>query len=597
METARTRFTRPLDKGMILSQSSQTIPDGAFLDLNNFHSSLRGIRRRPGFLEFAGGAALPYKPIDIITVWTTSGIQKSVVLTEKTLFFASVSGGYTEIPWGGASIADTIASSGGISYVLTQTGATFLTDDIRVGDLIRTSMGEGSIVEIIDDENLVIEGLLETGALIDYTLQRAFGQGYEPRPHGIVFEGFLLIVDGVRPIMALDIVGETIDYWIDDPVKNPAGTTYFSPAVIGVFLDRIWVGYTYDDVDGIQRQRIRWSALADPRNFGISTNYLDLPYSSGALLRILPQGNSLILYFQDRIYRGTQTNYPTLPLRFDVLESGGVGLGGTYGVCSYVGGHFFIGNDDIYFLNSNEIQRISVAITRLLFQDVNLLFNVYATVDLVSGAIVFGIPDASGLIPRLWYFDFKSQSWSYSEITVSMVANPLVNQQLTWDDLGGTWDGLSSAYETWNSMRADDPRRFLYISRGNVLERASLSGALDTSASPIRATFTTKDHDFEEPDQLKACVRFGIKICSEEARTEPIIFTVRTSVNRGLRWKAVGQLVIRPDYDEGYVNFRNISSTIRVELTTESPVDSYTITEYALRVRISGEELDVSTQT
>jgi hypothetical protein len=95
----------------------------------------------------------------------------------------------------------------------------------------------------------------------------------------------------------------------------------------------------------------------------------------------------------------------------------------------------------------------------------------------------------------------------------------------------------------------------------------------------------------------KTITRFSIKIHEDTERLVPVQMTLRGSVNMGRAYVNLGVLVIPVGYDEGYVNFRLSGSTLRFELSTTTENDTYTIIEYALRVRGLGEELNARLQT
>jgi len=595
-QSAQSIAVRPLDKGMILDKASQTLEDGAFVRLQDFLASTEGPTRRPGYVRFAGEETTPYNATDFVTAWKPDGSQQSILITTKSLFKINPATGFTEVLWGDSGTGASILPDAATTFIFEDTAVDFTAIDIMVGDIIRiTGTGEeAEITEILGATQLVVQGNLTLGTGLDYTYQRGFGPGLSAVVDWIIHEGYLLLVDGKRSIMAYDLATETIDYWIDDPGKYPAGATKLVAGCIASFQDRVWVGYIEDDVDGIQRQRIRWSALADSRNFSITTNYLDLPYVNGALRRLIPQNVSLVAYFDDGVYRGTQTNYPLLPVRFDPVETGGVGLVGMKAVNAYLGGHFFIGQDDIYFLSLEGASRIGTPIAKDSLRKCEHPDRCYVAIDPWNYSIVFGVPGNEVYMENLWRYNYKAQAWSYDKIQTYMIANPVVNASLDWDDLSGTtWDDLHLAFPTWDSINLDDPRKFLYIEYGGRIWKATVDGATDFGATPIVAELISKDHDLNAPDAIKTVVRLAVKIESEETLAGNLDFTVAVSTNRGRVWKTVGTLHIRAGYDEGYVNFRATGSTFRFRLQTSSAVTSYSITEYTMRVRVSGEELDV----
>lgn len=579
---------RPLDKGMIRDRPSQVIPDGAFTELRNFIGNQEGPHRRPGFTLIGGGEQCPYNILDQVTVWSTTGSQISILITEKTLWKLGLSGIIEVVMT--TENTGTVAVAG---LTVTGTGTTWLSSDILPGDLLRIGTEEALVATVDSDTQITLEAATitdDTG--LSYSIVATHSPGLIPIPDSVVYANNLIIADGKRPLISYDVDTDTIDYWIS---TYPSTGEFISCAVTG-FNDRIFVGYLDDATDGIVRQRIRWSNLADKHDFSTVTNYLDLPYVSGELQKLVPLGQVLIAYFTDGVFVGTPTNYPTLPVQFDMSETGGVGLVGKKAVCSYLGGHFWVGQDDIYMTTSGGTERIGSPITKLSVRACQYPELIYTTGDPANFTMCFGMPEDQDFISQIWRYDYRCGAWSHDEIDATMIANPMMQLTLAWDDLPGTMDEIDTVYPTWDSMNADDPRRYLYRALNGYIYKLSLDGDAD-AGTPIEAELITKDHDFNELDGLKTFVRFGIKIESNVIISSNIVFNAYVSINRGRVWKSVGQLTIRAGYDEGYVNFRAIGSTCRFRLVTQSAVESYYISEYTMRVRLSGGELDVSTQT
>lgn len=593
--SAQNIYARPVNKGMILDQPPQAIPDGSFVLLRNFLPNKEGPRRRPPYQVFAGGASCPYKILDYTTVWDTSGSQINILITEKTLWKVSPSG-LTEVPW-------VVSSAGTIdvtSLSVTGTATTWLTDDIRPGDLLRVGTSEGIIATIDSDTAITLESsTIADGTGLSYEVLATFSPGEIEIPDWYVYANTLLIADGKRPLIAYDIESDTVDYWIDDPGKYPSTGEFIACSVCG-FIDRVWAGYTIDDTDGTQRQRVRWSALADKRDFSISTNYLDLPYVNGGLQRLLPMGDRLMAYFDDAVFMGTQTNYPLLPVQFDKMETGGIGLVGKKAITSFLGGHFWVGQDDMYLVSPEGAKRIGSTVARQSIGACAAPQRIYVAPDPLNSTIVFGMPLGGEYIERLWRFDYRADAWSYEDAYCSMVATPAVNMHLTWDSLPGTMDGIDTSYPTWDSMDVSDPRRYIYVGavKGTdyYVHRMVPSGSVDLVDTPIECEIITRDHDYNEQDMLKTFVKFGLKIEYDTPLTENLVFHAYVSTNRGRTYKPVGQLVVRTGYDEGYVNFRATGSTFRIRLVSTSAVDVYYVAEYTIRVHGHGGEHDVSTQ-
>lgn len=589
-ESAKTFGFRPLDKGVILSQASQTLPDGAFVQLDNIIANKEGPRRRPGFETFAGGATVPYRHIDVMTVIAVDGSIVTFLLTDKCLYTVNARTGFNEIAW--AYSTGTITVSGAS---VTGAGTAWTTNDIRPGDLIRVGTEETEIIEVTGAGAITIEdGSLTDGAGLTYSIQRTFSPGTLNAPTWAKTPDRIAIADGKHQLLGVDISALTIGYWTTNPAKQPPNGAIV-PAVVGYFSDRVYQGNVIDPVDGTQRARILWSTLADETDFSFPENYMDVPYSGGSLLRILGLNKYLMLYFDDAIYTGYPTNYPTLPFRFERRETGGVGLAGVRAVTAYLGGHFFVGQNDFYYTDGEQVKPIGDPVAKELMATLEYPEWSYCCPDPLNFNVLFGVSGSSEEIERIWRLDYRSNSWSKDPIATEMISNPRINSSLTWDELTGTWDTLGDTYSSWDTIRIRDSQRRVILENADALWRGSIDGNLDFGNSPVDVTIVTKDHDFDDPDGLKVFTRFGLKIDFRSDLGDNVIFNVWVSVNRGRSYKSVGTIVIPTTKDEGYVNFRATGSTIRVKLTSSSQVASYYISEYTLRAIGFGEELDVST--
>lgn len=577
-------FVRPLDKGMFLDRPAQLIPEGGFVELKNLIANQEGPRRRPGYVTFAGGAASLYNHIDIVSVWRPGGDQITVLLTEKNLMKIQPLTGVSEVAW--AYSVGTATISGGVN--VTVGTAALQTNDVEAGDIFRVGSTEALILAIVDQTHLTLASALADGAGQAYSVQKAFGPGNNPLVDWAVMGGMLALADGKRPLMKYNPTLDTITAWTVGAGKMPGGIP-FIPATVCAFANRMWTAFTYDATDLTQRQRIRWSALADNSDFSIATNYLDLPYSSGAILRLLPLGQFLVAYLSDCVYIGSPTSYPLLPIRFDPLDTGGVGLLGAKAVVSYLGGHCFVGQDDIYLLTQDGTSRIGSPVIKKTIEGCKYPERIMAVSDPYNHRICFGFPQGNPYIEVIWSYDYRSKSWGFEPTATYMITNPVISSNVSWDSLTGTWDTL--AVPTWDGFVMGSMAHSVFVEYQKKIWRQSPDATLDYGAIIIPVELVTPDHDFNLPDTNKNLVRFSMKIDADPFPSSDLTFSIHVSTDRGKRWKTCGTLVIPAGKDEGYVTFQSLGSTFRIKASSTSPVSSYSISEYGMRVRLSGNEL------
>jgi hypothetical protein len=324
-----------------------------------------------------------------------------------------------------------------------------------------------------------------------------------------------------------------------------------------------------------------------------------LPYFSGEILRIESLGNALVLYAEDSIMFGTPPNIKDLPVTFQRVETGRVGTLGTKAVVPWLDGHFFAGQDDIYFLSATgEPQKIGTPVVSETLETCSSPWRVYAVTDPTRYRIIFGFPRESseGKIQRLWSYEYRSQAWSYDEVETFLVANPVVSESLTWNDLTGDWTAaFSTLGVTWGSLSVgeDIPRRALYVEYLNGLMRSVVSGTSDPSGD-IAVELVTPDYDFGQADVTKTITRLALRF--DNTVSSDVSFTVEGSTNEGESYRSLGTLVVPAGKHEGYVNFRLSGTALRFRLRSFNDVEPYAIQELSLRLRARSTEFSLMSQ-
>lgn len=430
---------------------------------------------------------------------------------------------------------------------ITGSGTQFVTGDVHVGDIIVLGDGSEGVIETVTDAgSLVLEAAtLDDGSGLSYTIYRA--------------------------------------------------SIPFVPESVVFFMDRIWVGSTYDTADGYKRQRIRWSDLADTSDFSTSTNYIDLPYVSGPIIRLVPMGDRLVVYFTDGIFVGMPTNYPTLPLRFEKVETGGIGLVGQKAVVPWIGGHFFVGTDGIYWLGygAASIEQVGARIFDEALKNVSEPSRIIATADKRTKSIIFGFPGAGETVETLWYFHVIHKAWSTTNVMTECLAVLQYTKSATWDGLTGTWDTLGDSYPTWESFGSSDETEVLVMANSGSLWVENDAADTDYGTDPIPILLETGDLDFNAPDTLKIVTRLSLRITRQVTFDGAVDFLVRGSTNKGRTWKTLGNLHIPAGEDEGKVDFAITDSTIRFRITSASITAGYEIIEESIGVAGLGDELAI----
>lgn len=588
---------RPL-KGVHRELPGELLPPGTFYDVKNLEATTRGLKRRGGFLDFAGGAQVDSNStpiLDLVPVWKSSGEQYAIALT-KHYVYNVVQSNMTPVYW--TFSTGVVKSAGGTKVTFSGTTvprfttATYLT----AGDMfVLSSHSPISITAFPTTSTITlastIGGTHSAGAArIPYVIRRAFHVGDDTLLDATAIDAKAVIVDRKRRGMYA-YNGVTLGQY--SPAMASQG---YAPGCVVYFKDRLWVGNLMEPNTASKRQRIRWSSVTgNPRTF-TSTDWLDLPYQPGLLRRLIPLGNLLVAYFEDAIWYGVPTNIVDLPYKFDQVETGGIGLVGPRAVCSFLGGHFFVGQDNIYFLPSDPRQG-PVPIGNAIAEDVVSACTdkrrVYVVADPNNRRILFGFPMTSPTtIDKIWAYDYMSKEWTWLQHSVTMLANPLIQLAgLKWNSFPASvdWDDIDATYSSWDDTKGGNTASSRDVYAGWYMNLHKLgTGNKDADNRNIPVLLETGDIDLDQPDEDKTYTRLALKLL--DFPSTALTFTVNASDDGGHTWSALGDIVIPSDQREGSVDFAFTSSTCRFRLVESTICNPYTIIEMTVRVRLRGRE-------
>lgn len=530
---------RPLNSGMILNQPEQLMPKGSFVNLENIIVKELGIQKRPGYKTFCEnllyGSPAPGTPI----LGTTKGdeIIQDVVIARTS-------------------------SGGGDTLVFTNYYVYRILTDTTLGKKALEKMpSNASGIETTRDIVTGIEGQ------------------------------YCVFTSKELPIEYYDNSGSTAE-WITD---NPAGVTAFKAATLSYYKGRLFVANTLEDSEQY-RYRIRWSKVGNLRDFSEPTAFLDLPASDGEILNMDLLGDNLVVYFTDAIYIGIPSNIPGLPVTFKKIETAKDGLIGKKAFTSWNNGHFFIGQDDIYFLNQNGLQEIGTPILdKTVFKSVAPEKS-YVAIDPFNERIVFTFPDVkNGTAYNIWSYAYKRNAWSYESHETTFLANPYIDTTTSWTDATGSWESTLPT-TTWKDTSTRNNFKSLLVSNNLNVSYLSQAGTVDFQEIPIPVNIETPDFDFDLPNTNKTLTRLSLKVDYNGEITTPIIFNCYISNNRGRKYYPAGQLVIRPGDDEGYITPKFTSSHFRIKLSSSTFSTNYVITELVLRLVTRGNENTMGNQ-
>lgn len=433
-DSPRNFTIRPLIRGMVLNAPSNGIDDAALLDAKNVWITEEGIQRRGGYYaERSEGSATYPRLQDVGVLYKSDGTQVRFVIDDKFLYSlgdTSWTGQYWTYSTG------TITATAGSTSV-TGAGTTWTGQDIIAGDkIVLDADGSGNgpetcEVESVDGDTaitLTAAAANSHGAGSDYVIRRAFAASNPYLVDWCMVKNRALFADSTRELYSYNGTAFT-SYTSNDYV----------PTCVAWWKSRLWIGRISESGTD-ERNRLRWSQVSDTTDFQ-ADNWMDLLECRGAIRRIIPNGNLLHIYFSDGLYIGRPAVSP-YPISVQKLETGGIGLVGMKAVVPYLDGHFFVGQDDIYYVSQAKIERIGQPIVKKSIALCKHLWRVYASIDPKNSRVVFGFPVDNEDIENIWSFNYKTGAWSYDEMSCTLLANSEFISSITWNNL------MTAPYET-----------------------------------------------------------------------------------------------------------------------------------------------------
>lgn len=610
------KFTaiRPLNQGIRNDLPSTKMPPGSFTFLEGLIAQPYGLRRRPAVARY-GNWTVDFPPIQ--GVWTCraiTGASFSILMDRRKIYVINPS---AVTPLDYKYTTGTVsASSGGTTITGVGTAWDTSSNWILPGDRIRITGDTGTTNETNNggtDIKTYVIASVDSATQVTIESDRPITSGFNPS--GATYEIYRSV--GASSIATPVNVNDTI-YFTDGqrPIQTVTSTAWgllnsdtYTPYAIVYFGDRLWVADIDDPHDALgggavrYRQRIHWSNLGvgNLGTFTNATDFINLPYGFGAIRRLLPMSQFLVAYFTDSIWIGQTTNLPSLPLEFTKFETGGMGIITPNAVTPFFDGHFFVGQDDIYFLTQRGVEAVGTPVTRDMLNRISSVSEVRAATDYSTSSIVFGIPTSGNQIEEIWRFNYRTKAWSMEERETDFIATDTILETITWDTLdtvvspdewGGfiyhtTWDGIITE-AAWNQQLffSSNDELHYYLDDGGTSDS-------DTGQTPV-VQATTGDYDLDLPDTKKIWTKFSLELDEPTGPSDDTLqFTLEGSVDKGKNWKTLGTLSVESEEDEAAVNFRLSGAAARFRLTQVggADVEPYTIGGFGFSFKAIGPEV------
>ena len=592
---------RPLDKGMLTNVASQLAPIGSFMDLKGVMCRNGVLERCHGFRRYRTDQGII--PFDLPTVgmhicWDGYTGERDLLWSgSRYLYKVDRSEGVTQIRW---------------TYIPTQSGSVSTPSNGFATLTYPANLSQQNIV-VYDELWITVSGETRRFTIVDiqyFANQTVFtfrvpgvqGETIGSGNYSFVVERTIknlppYLVDWVvvggrtyfaddsdRGLIAYDVHSNQLQ--LVHAAQNPALTQI---SCVDYFLDRVWIGGMNEEgVD--RRNRIRWTSPTDLTTFP-ALNYVDLQGTDGEIYRLKGLGPVHIAYFTDALFIGRTTNYADLPILYTKMDTGGIGLVGQKALCSWIDGHYFVGQDDIYYLSGSlGLVPIGTPVLKRTIQQSADLSRTVVVPDPQRERIVFAFPASTGGYEELWSFYPKQKAWAYEEVHCDMVGYGGDTTAVYVRDLTLPVGQYTEPVSLW---RGGEETRDLFISVNGTLLRESADAPDSDILGAIPVTLESHDIDFDSPDTVKTVTRLSLKIDRVLELGENLQFVVEYSVDRGRTWRSAGSVRMGEGDDEVRVNFLATGSLFRFRIRSSSSIRTYAITEIVLRVR--GRGLEVQT--
>jgi hypothetical protein len=325
-----------------------------------------------------------------------------------------------------------------------------------------------------------------------------------------------------------------------------------------------------------------------------------------------------ICYLDDALFVGTPSNTMNLPLAFQQIPSGGVGIVGPRALASLVlprdeaniwgvntTGHFFVGFDNVYFLSASNLSLSPIG-SKIVRESINRCEfpnKIQASVDWTRRRVRFGFPRSTVQIENIFDFDWETKEWSYearktwliSDLPISSAWSPVGMQ----DVLGNNMVTISGSYMNLMWGMSSSLVRSSFVEQNGSLWVSSMNeNAINPDGSSNPIAIETPDYDEGAPGMVKfwRLIRLKITWDIETVPNVDIQIQVNISLDRGRTWRPVGTMTIAKGTDEGYLNFRATGPHIRFSIASNTPVTPYYITEMSRLVSLRGVQQDTRQQ-
>ena len=625
LPTPQPMVTRPL-LGIDWMDSPLNLKPGALLDAQGVSVRPRGLYRLPHYTSSVGGAA--WSPADnpllLSGAWGQYGFQYPYLFTENYIFL--ITAGYSQQFWNYA--VGTVSAPGGGNTV-TGVGTFWKTFGIKAGDVITIAAVPYTITAVSSDTVLTTATNVPLTSGAAYNIVRGMnaGQPYmvdacqATDPTTTPPTQYLVVATYGNQLMAINPTTGAITNLTQSAAKQPTSGG-FTAECCAYFVGRIWAGHLNDGSNGELRQFVRWSKATDITDFSDATAYNNLLAQgsafSGAVRRMVPMGANLLFYLDDALIVGSPSNTLNLPLAFQQIPSGGIGVAGPRAIASVVlpreetnlwglniAGHFFVGQDNIYFLSASSLtlQPVGSKIVKNSILKCQVPERIQAAVDWTGRRVRFGFPRSNNYIENIYDFNWETKEWSYEPKKTWMLGDPFLSYSLNvalMTTVPGAFmclvDGVTNMVSGWTDQATT--ARAIYIENAGTLWTYAQGGDLTTNpdGSTNALSIDTQDYDEGAPGMVKFWRLLRLKFDEDTLPSVNVVFAISISLDMGRTWRSIGNLTVLQGESEGWINFRATGPHIRFRIASATAVTTYYIVELSRLVSLRGVQVSARQQ-
>lgn len=547
--------------------------------------------------------------------------------------------------------ASTVSGLAGTTAI-TGTDTTFSSQQIQSGDIIIVDPSGAATEYTIDvitgaTSLTVLESMSADFTDVDFIVRRLLYPAPEWQITVERLDRILYICTGTRPLLGYNI--DTPERVIPIDVERS-----FVPKTILVFNDRLWCGNVFIPTDFPANtvpdrwytNRVCWSLIVNESGYTPTTvgavdinplrNFNDLIEVGGEISALAILGAYMAVLFEFGIHYGRQTQVPgdILPLAFDSVPSGRRGVLQPGAVTTTKNGLFYVSTDNVYYLGVNlQVQPVADSVDPALFrpQILNTRYKINTFSE--SDGIIIGCGYNEDSYDEFWVFNLHTKAWTRFEYACAYFNVFTIGSRLVYSDypdgqiygveppgvnddaLGNvlpespvlgtqvplqplpdgptdlpqyeltTYTDQNAIYAGESSEQTND--RF-YATVGPYITVMETGAETDQNSAPIYGLIETGDFDFGRPDQNKTVYKIAMRLY--ETALVDINYHIEGSLDSGVTWWDIGNLILYSGGKEGKANFQFTGSAPRFRLTTNSVSPAYEIIEVTLDVKGRGKQ-------